>query len=830
MHRVQLENGLTLVIRPTPSRLAAAAVWLDAGTVDEADDQHGAAHFLEHMLFKGTARHGIGGSTAAIEAMGGELNAFTSQDETVFHAVVDGRSLEDALDVLADLLVHGSLPMDEYEAERRVVLEEVRGYESDPDTFLGETTQDLLFPGHAYGRPITGDSSAVAQLRYDAVAAFRARNHGSDRAILAIAGDVDPAAVERAARRLFGTWAMVGPRPAEVPLQMGPTRASAHRVGERFESLSVELAWRALPIGHPDAPVLDVLCTALGEGPSSLLASRLVVEDESAMDAWSSMGTHRTGGSVSLGFPPRDDRTLAAIEGALDEIASAAGKGLPARLVRRAQDGILTEMAFSSESVDNVAHDLAYYTARHGDPDGADAYRTAIAAVTPADVHRVAAQIFDPARVTVVVLDRKVAPQRLARVVASAPTPPVRKYEPVRHVFENGASAWILPDRSAVCAVHACAIGGALHETKKTIGLAEAWARTVSSGAGDLDASDNGNAWDDVAGGISGFAGRATMGLRGTFPAHHASEALDLFAMACAKPRFDEADVDRTKDELADDLKLRTEHADEAGDVILWEALFPEHPWGFSPVGTARTIEAIGPGALHAMHGSLFTAANVTFAIAGGVDPDEVIEALSPFVHQLKDRGRVPANPSMKPVDAGRKHKRAGIGQAFVALAVRGPGADHADRASMGIVTAMMDSQGGRLFLDLRERKALAYDVWADHWAGFGGGAVTFGLGCDPRRADEAADALAACVDGVLSEPPGAEEVQRYKNMSRGRLLLALERAAARAGDAAEHARFGLAFGIDAHLRALEAVTPASVAAALEWLRGPRVEVVVVPP
>lgn len=782
------------------------------------------------MLFKGTARRGVGGSTAAIEALGGELNAFTSQDETMFHAVVDGRSLEDALDVLADLLVHGSLPAEEFEAERRVVLEEVRGYESDPDTFLGETTQELLFPGHAYGRPITGDSSAVAQLRYDAVAAYRARNHGADRAILAVAGDVDPAAVERAARRLFGRWGAVGPRPADVAAPPAPTRASAHRVGERFEALAVELAWRALPIGHPDAPVLDVLITALGEGPSSLLASRLVVEDESAMDVWSSMGTHRTCGSVSLGFPPRDDRTLAAIEGALAEIASAAGKGLPARLVRRAQDGILTEMAFSSESVDNVAHDLAYYTARHGDPNGADAYRTAIAAVTPADVHRVALQVFDPARVTAVVLDRKVAPQRLTRVVASAPTPPVRKYEPVRHVFENGASAWILPDRSSVCAVHACAIGGALHESKKSMGLAEAWARTVSSGAGDLDASDNGNAWDDVAGGISGFAGRATMGLRGTFPAHHASEALDLFAMACARPRFDEPDVERTKDELKDDLRLRTESADEVGDLILWECLFPEHPWGFSPVGNARTIEAIGPGGLHAMHGALFTAANVTFAVAGGIDPDEVIEALSPFIHELKDRGRVPTVPALKPVDAGRKRKRAGIGQAFVALAVRGPGSGDADRASMGVLTAMMDSQGGRLFLDLREQKALAYDVWADHWAGYGGGAVTFGLACDPRRADEAADALVACVDGLLARPPDADEVARYVNMSRGRLALALERSAARAADASEHARLDLAFGLDAHLRALEAVTPASVATALEWLRGPRVEVVVVPP
>lgn len=148
----------------------------------------------------------------------------------------------------------------------------------------------------------------------------------------------------------------------------------------------------------------------------------------------------------------------------------------------------------------------------------------------------------------------------------------------------------------------------------------------------------------------------------------------------------------------------------------------------------------------------------------------------------------------------------------------------------MAVIAALMDGQGGRLFLDLRERRGLAYDVWCDAWSGHGGGSVQFGVSADPSRAREAAIALSGAVDDLIANPPGADEVARYRRMLAGRHALAIERAAARAGDCAENVQIGRSWGLEAHRERLRAVDEAAVARVISrWIAGARVEVLVEP-
>lgn len=826
-----LENGLRVVIQPTASALAGAVLWIDAGAVDERDGETGAAHFLEHMLFKGTARRGIGGSTAAIEALGGELEAFTAHDETALHAVVDGGSIEDALDVLADMVRHPTLDAEEFERERTVVLEEVRGYESDPDTVLDDAVSEMLFDGHPYGRPVTGTSDQVARLRWDAVVGFRAREHGPRRATLAVAGGVSPDQVLAVARRLFGGWdgpaapRVLGDAPAAV---LAP---AVRKVSGGFEHLAAQVGFRAPPFGHPDQAALEVLATAIGDGPSSWLSSRLVVEQDLATDAWASASTYLRGGSLVFGAPPRDGKSAAVVSALLDEIAHVRARGLSARFVRRAQDVLLADALFNEESVDSVAQDLAWYAARHGRPQALATWRSAVAAVTPADVARVAAEWLDPERAVVGVLDDRLAEARVRKAVQTPRPVARRRLEPVQHRHDNGAVVWILPDETPVCAITACARGGAAHETSRNQGLAEAWARTVAAGAGDLDAGDFGAAFDDVSGGISGAASRTTLSLRANLPAASAAEGLELFGMAWAKPRFDKDDVARTVDELRDDLRERADHADDQGVTAMWEAMFPDHPFGASALGTLRSLDALGPGALHKLHGGVVTARNTVIAVAGGVDPDEALAALTPWLDELPDGGgKAPKSTPLPAAKPGLRNKTGGRGSAFVGVGLRGAELAPRERTALAIACAVLDGQGGRLFLDLRERRGLAYDVWADVWSGPGASALTFGLTCDPAHAAEAIDALRAGIVAFPTSPPTEAEVARYQRMIRGRTLLAMERAAARSADAAEGALFGRPFGLPYHLDEIASVRTVDVEAAVaRAFAVDRVEVVVTP-
>jgi len=186
MHTHVLANGLRVVVHPRPVPLAALYLWIEAGSVDERSDEHGAAHFLEHMLFKGTPTRGVGDVPATIESLGGDLNAYTSLESTVLHATVELDGWKEALDVLADMSQRSLLDATELEREREVILEEVRGTASDPEELLYEGVQSALYADHAYARPILGTAAEVAELPRQALMNFWRREWGPQRAVLSL--------------------------------------------------------------------------------------------------------------------------------------------------------------------------------------------------------------------------------------------------------------------------------------------------------------------------------------------------------------------------------------------------------------------------------------------------------------------------------------------------------------------------------------------------------------------------------------------------------------------------------------------------------------------
>ena len=292
------------MVQPRSGAVTSAQLWFDAGSADEAPDQAGAAHFVEHMLFKGTERRAMGVATREIEQHGGDLNAWTSLEETVLHATVPEASADALLDVLFDLAQASQFDPEELERERLVVLEEMRGYDSDPEAVTSERLHERLFGSHPYGRPVIGRADTVSTLqRPDLVAFWRAHYHPG-RAVLAVVGAVREQEVLRTAERLSAGWPRGMQRRAIPP---PPTRpGELHRItGTAFDSVSVTVGWPGPPVGHPDEPALDVLVFALAEGTAARLPVLLDLEHAVAGHVWGDSATWRGGGMISFGFTSR---------------------------------------------------------------------------------------------------------------------------------------------------------------------------------------------------------------------------------------------------------------------------------------------------------------------------------------------------------------------------------------------------------------------------------------------------------------------------------------------------------------------------------------------
>ncbi len=813
-----LENGLRLLVQPvSTSPIAAVYLWMDAGVIDELPGEEGAAHFLEHMWFKGSAARAPGAAAAEVEGLGGELNAFTSYDETVLHATVEASSAGQAIAILADMMLQRSLDPDEIEREKQVVYEEIAAYDGDPNARLEDHSSERLFPDHPYGRPILAGRDAVHALTRETLLQFALRCHLPHRAILAVVGDVEPDQILSAVNACFGRWEGSTGQPVARSFPAPPTPADpvAERLRGEFESTAVSMVWRGPSFSDPDAPALEVLLTALGEGASALLANRLQQDEELAGEIASDLSLMTQGGTLGLSFIPREGKTIAAIEAALDEIGRVVSRGLPGAWMHRAKDAILTDFLFATEGVDDIAHDLVSYTARFGNPSAREQQRRSVAALTREDVQAAARRWLDPAKASIFVLDPAVKPNALERSVQRARINPHSPAQNGLHRFtlSNGVRVVVLTEDLPMVAVDVIAIGGAIAEDRKIAGIGSAWSRMIQAGAGDLSAADLANALDDISATLDAGVGRGTLGLRSTFPAMWGAEGLQLFGTLLADPRFEQEEWERVAEELADDLRTQSDRPAEIADDKLWAALWPDHPWGLPALGLPATLRTLNPKRFRRWHREQLATDNIVISVVGGIGEEEVREALEPLLKDLPSQSVIPPR-ALSPYQPTSIQVQGGHEQVHCLLGARFPKLNPEESRALRLLATALHGQGGRLFLALREQRALAYDVWADAASGVDGGVFSIGLSTDPERAAEARSALQEEWKRILSEPLRLDEVSRYQRMLVGQTALALQRASGRAADLSFSERFSLPAGLAEHRRALEAITPEAIAAA----------------
>src|SRR5690625_1971549 len=202
--RTTLSNGLCIVTESIPSvRSISVGAWIFTGSRDEPADEAGISHFIEHMVFKGTARRRMHHIAQRLESVGGYLNAFTTKEFTCYFARALDEHLMRAVDTVLDLVLEPDFPVKELEKEKDVVLEEMKMYEDSPEDLIFDRFESVLYDDHPLARPIIGIPETVAALTRDQLVAFMAEQYTPDRTVLAVAGNVDHEEVVALAAKMF---------------------------------------------------------------------------------------------------------------------------------------------------------------------------------------------------------------------------------------------------------------------------------------------------------------------------------------------------------------------------------------------------------------------------------------------------------------------------------------------------------------------------------------------------------------------------------------------------------------------------------------------------
>jgi len=327
IRRTVLPGGLRVVTEFVPSvRSASVGLWVNVGSRDEGPTVAGAAHFLEHLLFKATPTRTSVEIAQAVDAVGGELNAFTSKEHTCYYAHVLDDDLEMAVELVADVVLNGLCAPADVELERDVVLEEIAMRDDDPEDTLGDVFLSAMFGDHPVGRPVIGSVDSVSTMTRNQLHSFHIRRYVPERMVLAVAGNIDHSHVVALAREYFGARLVKGRKP--LPPRKGAGRVPGGPgltlIGRDCEQTHLTLGVRAPGRHWPDRWALSVLNTALGGGLSSRLFQEIRETRGLAYSVYSAVDSFADSGAFSVYagcLPERFDEVVRLTAEILENVA-----------------------------------------------------------------------------------------------------------------------------------------------------------------------------------------------------------------------------------------------------------------------------------------------------------------------------------------------------------------------------------------------------------------------------------------------------------------------------------------------------------------------------
>ena len=403
----RLDNGLTVIHQYIPATpVAVVDVWVRAGAVREPDSWSGMAHFLEHMIFKGTDRVAPGVFDEVVEYWGGMTNAATSHDYAHFYITTAVSYLEDTLPYLAELLLNASIPEDEFYRERDVVLEEIHQSQDNPDWLGFQVMMESVYQDHPYGRPVLGTEELLLQYSPEEMRSFHACHYQPENMTVAIVGGVPQSMALELVERSFQNF-----KPRCSCPQLGTKIATPIKkirrqelFLDRLEEARLLMAWTGPGIEQlRDAYGLDLLSVLLAEGRSSRLVSKLREEEQLVHNISSSFSLQQQSSlfTISAYLEPQNVERVEAL--ICDRLLALQTKIITEAELARCKRQLCNDYAFSTESPGQLAGLYGYYNTI-AQAEIAVSYPQQIQALQVKDLQEIAAQYLSPDKYSVTVL------------------------------------------------------------------------------------------------------------------------------------------------------------------------------------------------------------------------------------------------------------------------------------------------------------------------------------------------------------------------------------------------------------------------------------------
>jgi zinc protease len=785
VHEHTFDNGFKLVYRRTNQAPAIALdLWIGVGSSEETEREAGIAHVLEHMLFKGTKKRGPGDIAREVESLGGEINAFTSFDYTVFTLALAGRYADRGVDILHDAITSSAFDPEELEREKLVILEEIKRGRDMPHNHLSQLLFRAAYPTHPYGKPVIGHEDSVRSFTRADLRRFVRRWYRPSNMTLVAVGPNPFSEVKKLAEASFGQIARTpAPRKHRRPVEKELPQFTAAVEEREVSEVYFDLAFAGPNAKDEDVAAVDLLSTILGHGESSRLNTRVKLDLNLVQSVGAGAYTPADPGLIYIGGVASGEKFADAYRAICEELSRLINEPVGTEELEQAKAMVEADFIFERETVQGQAQKIGYCHTVLGDADNEREYLEKLAAVDSQKLQKIAQRYLGAQKALLCFLYPKETPTPLetaearrimesAQVLKAGKT--VKNQKPRKQMekitLSNGIRVLVRRNTAVpVAAIRTASLGGSRLDPTGSEGGFHLLGECLSKGTVERDVFAIAHTADRIGGHVGGYSGRNSYGVKAELLSKHLEEGVDLVCDLLLNSAMVEGEVDKSRNDTLSMLRRRKDSPASLAFRAFEKALYKDHPYGNDPLGTAEALKRIDGDTLRNLHRAALHPENLTVAVAGDVDPDN-------FARLLEERLCVQYAPTHLSVPAAAKAPTEdsldrialNIEQAHVVVGCMTTTMYESDRIALSIVNSILSGMGGRLFRTLRDEQGLAYTVTSTTMEGIDRGYLAGYIATSPDNAEAARQGLLAEIARLAEGGSTDEEVEKAKNKLAG--------------------------------------------------------------
>lgn len=808
--RFTLDNGLVCLVKADRSApVVSIQIWVGAGAIHQQEYLGGGlSHLVEHMLFKGTPTRKPGDISKTIDNVGGSINAYASLDRTVFLVDIPARHWPTGLSVLADAVMNATFPADEWQREKDVILREMAMERDDPERMLTRLLWERAFSVHPYRFPVIGYEDIFRDLTRDDLLAFFRKNYTPDNMILSVVGDFNQSEAIAVIHDQLSRYPRRARAPAILPSEPEQIEERSTRKTGAYNVSRLEIAWHTVPLHHPDAPALDVLAAVVGGGRSSRLV-RAIQEEQRlvyGISAWSYTPKDPGMFGISAQFDPAQERAV--LKAIAEEVNLWVTKPFSGKEVEKARRSALTGTLAGLQTVQGLADNFASGEFYAGAPCFFQTYLRRLNQVTPDALAAVARKYLRPENRTVAILAPETA-RPPPGAIPVAVTAEVRKM-----ALPNGLTLLTHANHKLPLIYFCVALGGGLLlENDRNNGITSLMAELMTRGAAGRSAQAIAETVEKLGGRLTPFSGNNSFGLQAQCLAQDADVFMTLLADCLLVPDFLPEELEKQRVIQLAAIAQQRESPMFIAQEQLRQALFPGHPYRFTPEGSTQSVSKITRADLLAFHARTVVNANAVIAIFGDIAPERA-RALAESRLKKFAAGRRPALDCAEPVPRLPAEVKSlePREQAVILYGFPGGALNDPRRDALNVLQTAMSGLSSDILINIRDKRGLAYYVGAFQKIGIQTGMFVVYAGIHADALDEVRRLIAAEIARVTGPGLREDEFSRSREQLVGQYRQAQQLEGGLAMECALNELLGLGyeygFGLEQRLQAL---TPAAV-------------------